>query len=31
VWCDYWYGCSAYEGSATIAQGTASVGAVIKF
>jgi hypothetical protein len=31
VWCDYWYGCSAYEGSATIAQGTASIGAVIKF
>jgi hypothetical protein len=31
VWCDYWYGCAAYEGSATIAQGTASVGAVIKF
>ena len=31
LWCDYWYGCSAYEGSATIAQGTASIGAVIKF
>jgi hypothetical protein len=31
LWCDYWYGCSAYEGSATIAQGTASLGAVIKF
>jgi len=31
VWCDYWYGCAAYEGSATIAQGTASIGAVIKF
>ena len=31
TWCDYWYGCSVYEGSATIAQGTASAGVIIKF
>lgn len=31
VWCDYWYGCSAYEGTATVAQGTVKAGLVIKF
>ena len=31
TWCYYWYGCSVYEGTATIAQGNVSVGAVIKF
>jgi hypothetical protein len=31
LWCDIWWGCSAVQGSRTIAQGTASIGAVIKF
>ena len=31
VWCDYWYGCSSYEGTATVAQGTVKAGLVIKF
>jgi hypothetical protein len=31
LWCDPWWGCSAVQGSRTIAQGTVSIGAVIKF
>lgn len=31
LWCDPWWGCSAVQGSRTIAQGTVSAGAVIKF
>ena len=31
VWCDYWYGCQAYAGTAVVAQGTVKGGLVIKF
>ena len=31
LWCDPWWGCSAVQGSRTIAQGTVSAGAIIKF
>jgi hypothetical protein len=31
VYCDYWYGCYAYEGTATLSQGTVSGGVVVKF
>jgi hypothetical protein len=31
LWCDPWWGCSAVQDSRTIAQGTVSVGAIIKF
>jgi hypothetical protein len=31
LWCDPWWGCTAAQGTRTIAQGTVSVGAIFKF